>query len=104
MTICTTLLSPPPHIAPFSHCVTLTDPHRPAKSQKQRRKAAKAARKAAVDNPSSLLPIVPLEQQSIDLPAGNEGEAEQARDALRVAMRNARRKGIKEANFLKTMR
>jgi len=97
MTICTTLLSPPPHIAPFPHCLTLTDPRRPAKSQKQRRKAA-------VDNPSSLLPIVPLEQQSIDLPAGNEGEAEQARDALRVAMRNARRKGIKEANFLKTMR
>ena len=75
-----------------------------AKSKKQRRIAAKLARRATAENPESLLPAVPLEQQSIDLPAGNTKEAEEAREELRAAMRRARRKGIKEANFLKGMR
>jgi len=49
------------------------------------------------------MPTVPLEHQSIDLPAGSAEEAEKARGELRVAMRRGRRKGIKEANFLRTM-
>ena len=51
---------------------------------------------------------VPLEEQSIDLPAGM-GEAEgqialEAREELTGAMRKARRKKIKENNFLRAMR
>ena len=51
---------------------------------------------------------VPLEEQSIDLPAGmdlSEGkEAQRAREELNGAMRKGRRKKIKENNFLKGMR
>lgn len=82
---------------------------RTAKSKKQRQKAARAARKAADSNPEALLPKVPLEHQSIDLPAGDGSlngavEAARAREEVRGAMRVGRRKGIKEANFLKGMR
>jgi len=51
---------------------------------------------------------VPLEQQSIDLPAGmglEEGmNAQGAREDLNAAMRKARRRRIKENNFLRAMR
>ena len=80
-----------------------------AKSKKQRRAAARAAAKAAKADPSSRMPKVPLEQQSIDLPGGDGSlessvEASQARSQLTEAMRRARRKSIKEGNFLKGMR
>ena len=80
-----------------------------AKSKKQRRLAAKAAR--ALDSGShgsSQAVQVPLEEQSIDLPAGMGGaegqEALNAREGLTSAMRSARRKMIKESNYLKGMR
>lgn len=77
-----------------------------------RRLARKAERKAAQlaeTDPNANMPAVPLEHQTIDLPAGDgsvEGavDALQARDELTEAMRRARRKSIKETNFLKTMR
>ena len=51
---------------------------------------------------------MPLEEQSIDLPAGmgeKDGEkALEARTALKKAMRMARKKKIKENNFLRAMR
>ena len=51
---------------------------------------------------------VPLEEQSIDLPAGMEEaqgqRAMEARDDLTRAMRTARRKKIKENNFLRGIR
>ena len=80
-----------------------------AKSKKQRRLASKAAR--ALKTGSNAIPHtvkVPLEEQSIDLPAGmglQEGiQAQGAREELNGAMRKARRKKIKENNFLKGMR
>jgi large subunit ribosomal protein L54 len=80
-----------------------------AKSKKQRRVAAKLARKAALEDPSSLVPKVPLQHQSIDLPhgegTGKEGEeGRKAREVLTKTMRAVRRKGIKEKNFLTGMR
>ena len=51
---------------------------------------------------------MPLEEQSIDLPAGmgeEDGErALEARAELKRAMRLARKKKIKENNFLRAMR
>ena len=69
----------------------------------------KAARKAAALNPSTLAPKIPLEHQSIDLPAGDGTAlgslgALKAREELRGAMRRGRRKDIKDANFLKGMK
>jgi large subunit ribosomal protein L54 len=58
---------------------------------------------------SALQPKIPLTQQSIDLPSNEEGtvegalEAESRRQELRAALREERRKGIKEANYLKSM-
>jgi len=80
-----------------------------AKSKKQRRIAARAALKAAKANPLSLLPKIPLEHQTIDLPAGDGTvggalAAAEARDDLKFAMRKARRKAVKESNYLKGMR
>ena len=60
-------------------------------------------------------PKIPLEQQSIDLPAAkpsaqDAGETEaqriarEAREGLTGAMRKSRKKKIKEGNFLKAMR
>ena len=59
-------------------------------------------------NPESLVPKVPLYEQSIDLPAGDgtlEGavEAGEARGELNKSMRGMRRKKIKEDNFLRSM-
>lgn len=54
-------------------------------------------------------PKIPLTQQSIDLPANEEGtimgalEAGDKREELREAMRRERRNKIKESNFLKGM-
>ncbi|MCJ1410359.1 hypothetical protein MMC19_004444 [Ptychographa xylographoides] len=80
-----------------------------SKSKKDRRKAARAALKAAKDNPESLVPKIPIEHQSIDLPIGDGSlkgaiQAAVAREELRGAMRVGRRKAIKTANFLKSMR
>lgn len=80
-----------------------------SKSKKQRRIAAKALRKQHMLHPEMLQKKIPLYEQSVDLPRG-DGSLEGAREALRGreeltrSMRVARRKGIKEANFLKAMR
>ncbi|MCJ1227503.1 hypothetical protein MMC12_004159, partial [Toensbergia leucococca] len=71
-----------------------------------RRLAAKNAKAALALDPA---PKVPLERQSVDLYAGDgslEGglRAVGVREELRGAMRAERRKGIKEANFLRGMR
>lgn len=80
-----------------------------AKSKKQRRIAAKKMRKQAVLHPESLAPKIPIQEQSIDLPAGDGTvrgalEALGAREEITRAMRDKRRIKIKEANFLKGMR
>lgn len=60
-------------------------------------------------NMEALAPKIPITRQTIDLPANEDGsvngalEAERVREGLRSAMRKERRKGIKEANFLKGM-
>ncbi|KAG9197182.1 hypothetical protein G6514_002205 [Epicoccum nigrum] len=79
-----------------------------SKSKKQRRVAAKRLRKEQALNPELLAPKVPLYEQTIDLPAGDGGlegavQAAGARGELNKAMRDKRRAGIKEANFLKAM-
>ena len=57
--------------------------------------------------PGTLEPEVPLQQQSIDLPANPEKsvegaqEASKSRSELTKAMRRERKKRIKELNFLK---
>ena len=73
------------------------------------RRAERKAVQAAESNPAANMPQVPLEHQTIDLPGGDgsvEGAigALNAREELNGAMRKARRKSIKEANFLKGMR
>ncbi|MCJ1302549.1 hypothetical protein MMC08_005353 [Hypocenomyce scalaris] len=82
-----------------------------SKSKKQRRIASKRAAASALLASSSphTHRKIPLEHQSIDLPAGDGSmagaiAAAAAREELRGAMRNGRRKGIKEANFLKGMK
>jgi large subunit ribosomal protein L54 len=63
----------------------------------------------ASGNMEALAPKIPITQQSIDLPANEEGtvvgamEAETKREELRSAMRRERRNKIKEANYLKGM-
>ncbi|KAF2013210.1 hypothetical protein BU24DRAFT_493743 [Aaosphaeria arxii CBS 175.79] len=81
-----------------------------SKSKKQRRLAAKRLRKEQLANPDLLAPKIPIYEQTIDLPAGDaQGstagnvEAAEARGELTKAMRDKRRAGIKEANFLKSM-
>ncbi|XMA17544.1 hypothetical protein WAI453_010335 [Rhynchosporium graminicola] len=83
------------------------------KSAKLRRAAAKRARKLEAARLASGQAApearIPLTQQSIDLPSNAENTTEGAlhaegkREELRGAMRKERRKGIKEANFLKGM-
>lgn len=80
-----------------------------AKSKKQRRIAAKALRKQQLLNPELLQPKIPLYEQSVDLHAGDgtmQGafRASGDRQELTKAMREKRRKDIKEANFLKGVR
>jgi large subunit ribosomal protein L54 len=80
-----------------------------AKSKKQRRIASKAARalKTGMVGTSHVVKV-PLEEQSIDLPAGmgadENTQAQEAREELNEAMRKARRRRIKESNFLRGMR
>lgn len=58
----------------------------------------------------SLIPKIPLQQQTIDLPSNTDGSVEGALEAvvkrqeLKKAMRGERRAKIKEANFLKGMK
>jgi large subunit ribosomal protein L54 len=76
--------------------------------------AAKRQRKLeaqllASGDTEALAPKVPLQQQTIDLPANAEGTLEGAiqavekREEVRKAMRSERRAKIKERNFLKGM-
>ncbi|KAK3301087.1 mitochondrial ribosomal protein L37-domain-containing protein [Chaetomium fimeti] len=85
-----------------------------SKSKKQRRIALKRkrvqeARLLASGDLEALAPKVPLQKQTINLPAaeaGNLGQAVEAvdkREELRRAMRKERRAGIKESNYLKAM-
>lgn len=92
--------SPSPITICLPHADDLT-----AKSKKQRRKAAKALRKQALLDPESLAPRVPVDHQTCDLPAGDGTaagaiEAARARREVTHAMRERRRKKIKEDNFL----
>ena len=86
-----------------------------AKSKKQRRAAAKKRRQLEAEllasgNLEALAPKVPLQQQSITLPGGDEAggveaavHAAEKRDELRRAMTNERKGKIKEANYLRSM-
>ncbi|KAH6650043.1 mitochondrial ribosomal protein L37-domain-containing protein [Chaetomium tenue] len=85
-----------------------------SKSKKQRRLALKRkrvqeARLLASGDLEALVPKIPLQKQTINLPGaepGNVGQAVAAvdkREELRRAMRKERRAGIKEANYLKAM-
>lgn len=63
----------------------------------------------AEGNLEALAPKIPMQQQSINLPANAEGTTEgalaaaEAREALRQAMRRERKAKIKEDNYLKSM-
>jgi large subunit ribosomal protein L54 len=75
---------------------------------KSKRTAAKKALKAGKINLDSITQKVPIYEQSLDLPTGDGTvggaiEAVKARNELTKAMREKRRSGIKETNFLKTM-
>ncbi|EJT73390.1 hypothetical protein GGTG_10231 [Gaeumannomyces tritici R3-111a-1] len=85
-----------------------------SKSKKQRRAAAKRqrlleAKMLASGDLSALAPKIPLQQQSINLPGGEDGSVEGAvlaaekREELRQAMRRERKAKIKESNYLKSM-
>ncbi|KAK7752741.1 hypothetical protein SLS62_005293 [Diatrype stigma] len=85
-----------------------------SKSKKQRKLAAKRQRNLeakllAEGNIEALAPKIPLQHQSINLPANEEGTeagalaAVAAREELRSAMRRARKANIKEQNYLKSM-
>ncbi|KAI1422674.1 mitochondrial ribosomal protein L37-domain-containing protein [Xylaria sp. FL1777] len=85
-----------------------------SKSKKQRRLAAKQqrileAKIIAEGNLEALAPKIPLQQQTIDLPANEAGTTEgavaaaEAREELRRAMRRERKAKIKESNYLKSM-
>jgi large subunit ribosomal protein L54 len=76
-----------------------------ALSKKAAKKAArKAAKKAAKLGQFVQEEVVPVNEQTIDLPIGDVVEASVARQELTKAMRLKRRASIKESNFLKTMR
>ena len=68
------------------------------------------ARLLASGDAEALAPKVPLQRQTIDLPANEEGtvkgalEAVEKREDLRKAMRSERRAKIIERNFLKGIR
>lgn len=85
-----------------------------AKSKKQRRLAAKRQRLLEEKilksgDLSALAPKIPLSQQSINLPAKEDGDVKDAleasakREELRKAMRKERKAKIKETNYLKSM-
>ncbi|KAK4237031.1 mitochondrial ribosomal protein L37-domain-containing protein [Achaetomium macrosporum] len=85
-----------------------------SKSKKQRRLALKRQRQQeakllASGDLEALVPKVPLQKQSVNLPSAEPGNLEQAieavekREELRRAMRKERRAKIKESNYLKAM-
>ncbi|KAG7292426.1 hypothetical protein NEMBOFW57_002461 [Staphylotrichum longicolle] len=85
-----------------------------SKSKKQRRLALKRqrlqeARLLASGDLAALVPKIPLQKQTVNLPSaepGNLGQAVEAaekREDLRRAMRKERRAKIKESNYLKAM-
>ncbi|KAL8936063.1 MAG: hypothetical protein Q9211_004369 [Gyalolechia sp. 1 TL-2023] len=86
-----------------------------SKSAKQRRIAARLARRSN-SAAESRAPPVPLHEQSVDLPSAPHNRfgrdvdveagarAQEAREELTASMRGKRRKSIKEANFLRGMR
>ena len=85
-----------------------------AKSRKTRRLAAKRkataeAKMLASGNLEALVPKIPLQKQSVNLPGDVKGGLEAAvaaaekREELRKALRKERKAGIKESNYLKTM-
>ncbi|KXJ95515.1 mitochondrial ribosomal protein L37-domain-containing protein [Microdochium bolleyi] len=85
-----------------------------SKSKKQRKLAARRARAAearalAEGNLDALMPKIPLQEQSINLPGNDDGtvegsiEAAAAREELRRAMRKERKAKIREDNYLKSM-
>ncbi|KAI0966318.1 mitochondrial ribosomal protein L37-domain-containing protein [Xylaria arbuscula] len=85
-----------------------------SKSKKQRRIAAKRqrvleAKLLAEGNIEALAPKIPLQHQTINLPANESGTTEGAvaavgaREDLRRAMRRERKAKIKESNYLKSM-
>ncbi|KAH8162841.1 hypothetical protein CIB48_g5402 [Xylaria polymorpha] len=85
-----------------------------SKSKKQRRLAAKRqrtleAKLLAEGNIEALAPKIPLQHQTINLPANESGTAEgavaahDAREELRRSMRRERKAKIKESNYLKSM-
>ncbi|KAK4044503.1 mitochondrial ribosomal protein L37-domain-containing protein [Parachaetomium inaequale] len=85
-----------------------------SKSKKQRRLALKRqrlqeARLLASGDLEALVPKIPLQKQTVNLPAAAVGDLGQAleavdkREELRQAMRKERRAKIKEANYLKAM-
>jgi large subunit ribosomal protein L54 len=63
----------------------------------------------ATNDVEALMPKIPLQQQSINLPGADNGGVEDslqavaARNDLRKAMRKERKAKIKEANFLKAV-
>lgn len=88
-----------------------------AKSAKQRRIAARLARRSASRSPpESQAPPVPIHEQSVDLPSAPQNrlgrnvdvpageEARRVREDLTSRLREKRRKSIKEGNFLRGMR
>ncbi|KAI0863126.1 mitochondrial ribosomal protein L37-domain-containing protein [Xylaria cubensis] len=85
-----------------------------SKSKKQRRLAMKRqrtieAKMLAEGNLEALAPKIPLQHQSINLPANESSTIEgavaahDAREELRRAMRRERKAKIKESNYLKSM-
>lgn len=66
--------------------------------------ANKRARKYAMESPEEAEQRVPIYEQSVDLPNRDPLEAREAREELTSAMREKRRKDIKEGNFLRGMR
>jgi large subunit ribosomal protein L54 len=63
----------------------------------------------ASGNLEALVPKIPIQNQSVNLPGKPDGtvtealEAADQREELRKAMRRERRKAIKDSNYLKTM-
>lgn len=85
-----------------------------AKSKKQRRLALKKQRQQeakllASGDLEALAPKIPLQKQTVNLPAAEPGNVAQAieavdkREELRKAMRKERRAKIRESNYLKAM-
>jgi large subunit ribosomal protein L54 len=59
-------------------------------------------------NPEMMVPKIPVYEQTVDLPSGDGSlagavEAQGKREELTKAMREKRRKDIKERNFLTAM-